>query len=352
MTHARILGVVSIAVIAGAFSSANADDLDARIAALERENVALKKQLRIRELEKKNAALREQLRSTSATRPKVAAPARPRPAAKRTAEKADGLAAVARALAYAPSANPPYPTKDPVPPAVYLPTTSWAGWYFGGHGGMGFGNWSLSESGNVRFTSTNSVSFFVNNSEASLNAIGAIGGIQTGYLWQVNQFVFGPELDISVGEIADRDSQIVTQRGSFTQQSSQPTSSVTTFLTQAASSVRWLSTLRGRIGLLADNWLFFGTGGLAIGGVDIWSDSPGLAKSRYALGYVAGGGFQYAIGPQLAFRTEYLHYGFPETTVTIDFTGGSTGTTTTSSTTTRLTPASHVIRAGLDVRLN
>ena len=358
MTYARVLGMISIAVIAGAFSSASADDLDARLAALERENAALKKQLRIRELENKNAALREQLRSTSPTRPKVDAPARPRPAAKRTvakrtAAKPEGLAAIASALTYAPLANPPHAAKDSVQLDVHLPSNQWAGWYFGFNGGVGLGSWSLAErtmvEGPLDRARPGSGTSVTGNSRANLKALGATVGVQMGYLWQIGQLVFGPETDISVGEIADRDSQVLTRTTSDVLLYGSPT---ITYLTQAESSVRWLSSLRGKVGFSRDNWLFFGTGGLAIAGVEILNVNHNLVKSQHPMGYVAGGGLKYAIGPRLSFRTEYLYYRFPETGFTIDLSYDTSPSVTTSTSTTSIKSPLHIIRAGLDVRLN
>ena len=83
------------------------------------------------------------------------------------------------------------------------------------------------------------------------------GGLQLGYNWQSGNLVFGPEGDISFAD--------------------------DTF-----------GTVRGRLGVAHRNWLFYGTGGLAIDDSDT--------------GYVVGGGIDYKVASQMSIGVDALYY--------------------------------------------
>lgn len=83
------------------------------------------------------------------------------------------------------------------------------------------------------------------------------GGLQGGYNWQSGNLVFGPEGDISFAD--------------------------DTF-----------GTVRGRLGVAHRNWLFYGTGGLAIDDSDT--------------GYVVGGGIDYKVASQMSIGVDALYY--------------------------------------------
>ena len=73
---------------------------------------------------------------------------------------------------------------------------------------------------------------------------GIAGGIQAGYNWQNGNFVFGGETDINLSGADD------------------------TFAPWKFSNP-WFGTLRGRVGRRGlNNFLFYGTGGLAYGGLE------------------------------------------------------------------------------------
>ena len=295
--------------------------------------------LRIEALEKENRALNQKLNVTGAQD-------RTRDAAAATA-KAPRERAVYNAMAA------DYPTKSEryAPPEVRGP--QWAGPYLGLHAGMGFGKWPTSIS-NVGTTSGQAPVTFAAAS-TSADALGGLAGLHAGYLWQIGAFVFGPELDLDVSTVGSK-SNIPT---SFFQNTGGDLFSAT-FPNANSATLKWLSTFRGRAGIAAGDWLFFGTGGLAVAGLDLETSLGPFANSQVITGYAAGGGLEYAFGPNARLRVEYLYYGFPEKNAGSQISNSNTCNTcipptTTSSTTTAfmsVKPSANVIRAGIDWRFN
>lgn len=127
------------------------------------------------------------------------------------------------------------------PPVLMAPAPlafSWSGFYFGGHGGWGFGQPPFVD--------------------------GAVAGGQIGVNWQFDAFVLGAEAD-----------------GSW----------VDWTAIDAVGSAR----LRG--GLASDRFLVYATGGAAFREFD-------------DIGWVVGGGLEYAIGQNWTVGAEYLYYEF------------------------------------------
>jgi opacity protein-like surface antigen len=83
------------------------------------------------------------------------------------------------------------------------------------------------------------------------NPSGVIGGGQVGYNWQRDRFVAGIEADIQGSNVNGTFNTFVA-----------PITSLTT------QRLDWFGTVRGRVGLAANNVLFYATGGLAYGQVN------------------------------------------------------------------------------------
>ncbi len=126
-----------------------------------------------------------------------------------------------------------------------------------------------------------------------------IGGT-TGYNWQCNGRLLGIETDINYFNAnADSDANcgICGASQSFD------------------SEINWFGTLRARVGIVGDeNFLVFATGGLAYGGVDhkfSASDAPGgpfsQTDSDTEVGWTAGGGIEYLLSDNWAFRADALY---------------------------------------------
>jgi outer membrane immunogenic protein len=109
---------------------------------------------------------------------------------------------------------------------------------------------------------------------------GLEGGVQLGYNWQNGAFVFGAETDMQVSGADD------------------------TFAPWKFSNP-WFGTLRGRAGYTANNILFYGTLGLAYGGIR--GETGGLAESKTHVGWAAGGGVEVGLNPAWSARAEYLY---------------------------------------------
>lgn len=139
------------------------------------------------------------------------------------------------------------------------------------------------------------------------SSYGGLIGAQTGFNKQFGSFV--------VGAVADYDFAI----GATARQAASGPYFGTTYFTGQSEQLQSLGTIRGRIGFTPmDDVLIFATGGLAFGETAIKSSlsfgaggaNPGLAGSRnqLAVGFAAGGGVEYALGPQWSLGLEGLYY--------------------------------------------
>jgi outer membrane immunogenic protein len=111
-----------------------------------------------------------------------------------------------------------------------------------------------------------------------------------------------------------------TQTGTFPFPSTLPGGVIgpptATFPATNSFAVDWQATFRGRLGLAANDWLFYGTGGLAVAGVResqtvgnliAASATSAFSTSDTRAGWVVGGGIEKAFGGNWIFRIEYLH---------------------------------------------
>ncbi len=119
---------------------------------------------------------------------------------------------------------------------------------------------------------------------------GLQGGLQAGYNWQAGQFVFGAETDIQLSGSDD------------------------TFAPWKFSNP-WFGTLRGRAGVALNNILFYGTLGLAYGGVK--GEISGLAESKTHPGWAVGAGMEVGLTPNWSARAEYLYVDLSDRNYTV-----------------------------------
>ena len=68
----------------------------------------------------------------------------------------------------------------------------------------------------------------------------------------------------------------------------------------------WIGTLRPRAGVAADNWLLYGTGGIAYSA----GDDARFPNTQPRAGWTVGGGVEYAGGKQWSLGLEYLYADF------------------------------------------
>ncbi len=175
-----------------------------------------------------------------------------------------------------------------VPSAIMAPAFSWTGFYVGAHVGYG--------SAQARYTDPSATL-----GNATLTVPGVFGGIQTGYNWQMNNFVFGVEADIS-GTGLNKTLAFAAPFAGDTYRASVP----------------YFGSLRARAGFAADRALFYVTGGLGVAQFsERYFDQSANAgagatfrSSTTRVGYTVGAGIEYAVTNNWTVKGEYLYYGF------------------------------------------
>jgi opacity protein-like surface antigen len=202
--------------------------------------------------------------------------------------------------------------------ALLGPDPSWDGFYTGVHGGYDRSRSSVTTRGSPAVET----SIGLGNVPGSLDtsASSAVGGVQFGYLWQSGPAVFGLEADIS-GMSANA-GQTVTRNTGFG----------VIVDTAAQHELHALGTFRARAGVAFDRFLVFGSGGLAVGQIDLQGTiiptpftNPTYvgARSLVKAGYAAGGGVEYLFPGGFSIRAEYLHYDLGRSDVRMDETTGA-----------------------------
>ena len=161
-----------------------------------------------------------------------------------------GVATAADVPPYAPPPTLNYYT----PP----PSFTWSGPYFGFTAGYGFGGSTISNNG-------------------------WIGGAYAGANHQLgSNVVVGVEADVT----------LTGKSG---------TSGTTTV------SNPWNGTLRGRLGFAMDRLMVYGTGGLAVGKVDVYDTVVPTSESATQVGWTAGAGIEGALTDHVIGRVEYRY---------------------------------------------
>jgi outer membrane immunogenic protein len=196
-------------------------------------------------------------------------------------------------------------------PAYVDPGYDWTGFYVGGNVGYSWGrsrdtSTLSSSAGTVLYTSTD-----------GSNLDGVVGGVQAGYNWQMQNWMWGLEGDIQgTGEKGSRTFTcgigVCTPPlpGFFALVIPGP--AVTETLSQ---KIDWFGTVRGRLGILATpKLLFYATGGLAYGEVDsnvtigTTAGTPGaFSASSTKAGYAVGAGVEGVLGGNWTAKLEYLY---------------------------------------------
>jgi outer membrane immunogenic protein len=194
------------------------------------------------------------------------------------------------------------------PPAPPAPVATWTGFYIGADvGGTWFNDattWNPLPS---------PVAFGAFPQTGTDRGSGLLGGVYAGYNYQIApNWVVGVEGDWSgasaKGNVTQpwiRDPAGTPLAGSFTSMS---------------TKLDWLSSVRGRVGVLAaPSVLAYVTGGAAWGEFNYSaSNANGLALAYNApvsfnktqTGFVVGGGLEWMVAHNWLLRAEYLYYGF------------------------------------------
>jgi outer membrane immunogenic protein len=198
--------------------------------------------------------------------------------------------------------------KAPIaPPPMPAPVYNWGGWYAGGNIGYG---WGTSSNTNLSFSdpggAVNFAGYFAAGGDVTpvLNPKGGIGGGQIGFNWTLTpSWVVGLVTDLQDSGIKASATNTVTPAGFVTSNQSN------------SEKIDWFGTVRAKLGYAQNNWLFYGTGGLAYGRVEasgnffiplISTPFPG-SSSATRTGWAAGGGLDYALTTNWIIGVEYLY---------------------------------------------
>ena len=219
-------------------------------------------------------------------------------------------------------------------PPIYapapLPIFTWTGAYFGVNAGYAFDH-------EGSFKTTSAVPGFGTRNQTS-SSDGFTGGGQIGYNYQIGGtgLVVGVEADASYTDLSRSRTLVYGFDGA----------ALGGTITNYRSSLDYLGTVRGRVGYAFNQFMIYGTGGLAFGGTDnrvnvsLVPGGPVVAGGRSdstETGYAVGGGIEYAL-PTSSFlnvfkssavtvKAEYLHYDLGRKTIAINSPGGNIGST-------------------------
>jgi outer membrane immunogenic protein len=221
-------------------------------------------------------------------------------------------AAVASLGGSAFAADMPMKARPIAPP----PAFSWTGFYIGGIVGDArqkvTNTYSAPGLPDGYFAADQAVidAFSSNNFSSSR----VTGGAEVGYNIQFGGLVVGAEFDIDYLGFSN------TLTTAFTAPLAGPVVSTT------QSSTNWMFTARGRLGwAVFERLLVYGTGGIAAvhstltetnvySPVFVASGTDFSSISAPYVGWVAGGGLEYAITDHWSIKGEYLHVGLPSKT--------------------------------------
>jgi outer membrane immunogenic protein len=198
------------------------------------------------------------------------------------------------------------------PGRVVLPEWNWTGFYFGIHGGFGYGTTESSITGQQQCNggvcgATTPLIFGSSapfQSRVTLN--GLQGGGTAGFNWQSGPFVFGVEGDISGANIDGSDDCAF----SF--------GAAEIFVAGCHTRVQWLGTIAGRLGVTVGPALVYVKGGGALAhydeNVNITSGVPRVAViasiGNNRSGFVVGTGIEYAFWGNWSAKVEYDYMDF------------------------------------------
>jgi outer membrane immunogenic protein len=183
-----------------------------------------------------------------------------------------GAAAILASVSLASAAD----LGGPTPPsyAPYTPEFSWAGLYFGVHGGAGWGS-------------------AIASTPADFGIAGPYIGAQAGYNFvMLGDLVLGAEADINWSGING-----IRQSGAG--------GGITT-----TEDIDWFGTVRGRVGWAMGTWMPYITGGWAYASATRTTSVGLQTLTRGHSGWTAGAGVEWALTPNWTVKAEYKYLAF------------------------------------------
>src|ERR1039457_5959053 len=190
---------------------------------------------------------------------------------------------------------PTRPAYAPAPMMSPVPVYNWTGIYVGINGGYGWGSQDPLSIITNRFDS------------ASLGFSGGVFGGTAGAQIQSGHVVIGFEADLDWANMKGSGTFVPSIGG------------VSGPAITASTNIDWESTARVRVGYANQNWLFYGTGGMAVLGAKTNLTTAGGASCASLIliascsgfskqiGAALGAGVEYGITPDVSAKLEYLY---------------------------------------------
>ena len=212
------------------------------------------------------------------------------------------------------------------PPVAYAPPAvvifTWTGFYFGGHGGGGWGHTDVNGS---PYRVTSGGEGVIAPLPAGVDVSGWLAGGQIGANYQAGSWVVGAEADVSGANLT----------GSTTCRSTLIASGVAIadLSLPATCSVKvvGLGTVAGRLGFALDRTLVYGKGGAAwanykydlAAASEVADILPTFSGNETKWGWMLGAGLEYALFDNWSAKIEYNYLAF--STGNPQFRGTTTG---------------------------
>jgi outer membrane immunogenic protein len=220
------------------------------------------------------------------------------------------LALASAGLVAAPASSADLPARTYTKATAMVgPAYNWSGFYVGVNVG---GEWSRSDV-STRLIDPGNYFGPADVTRVSAAGLGTLrrtsftGGGQAGYNWQAGNLVAGIEADLDSFNF--RASRTLTAQYQFF------IPGFANFTINQAVASDWLFTARGRLGYAVNNWLFYGTGGLAAANINYTNSFTDLAGpaaetgsvSKTRVGWTAGVGGEVGLTPNWTIKVEYLY---------------------------------------------
>jgi outer membrane immunogenic protein len=189
----------------------------------------------------------------------------------------------------------------------------YAGFNIGGNSGHSDATTSTIFSPTGYFAST-SVPAIAGVGAQSFGSNGIVGGGQAGYNFQHRRLVIGGEFDFGAMNL----SQSATGSATY------PCCAPTAFTVTQSVKTSWLVTVRPRVGFTGGPLFVYGTGGLAMTGLNyqaVFTDTFATAHenagtNNVRTGWAAGGGAEVKVGHRWSVKGEYLRTDFGDVSKT------------------------------------
>jgi outer membrane immunogenic protein len=191
-------------------------------------------------------------------------------------------------------------------PVYTAPVQNWSGFYMGLNGGWGWGTGSQTAGiGAPDFLPPFSTLGGMPGTRIGVDIDGGIAGGHLGYNWQIGTWLLGLEASADWADIKGGTQATIAFPGFGT--------AIETYNTR----VKWQATATPRVGFVWSNWLFYGKGGLAAGGVDASTSrltgggiGAAVSATQQRVGWTAGAGVEWAFTPNWIAGVEYDYVDF------------------------------------------